>query len=134
MSQHANLFQKGERRTKRSANNVPDIIEEIGVNNNRGTNILHITLDRNSQQRTSPEREIFTKGIIPHDNPQRDSGDDMLVSIIGIIVGLLLIVLVIVVVVLLVRSKRVAKDIPKNSSSAESMMTQGLSKSDSSEV
>lgn len=126
--------QKGERRTKRSANNVPDIIEEIGVNNNRGTNILHITLDRSSQQRTSPEREIFTKGIIPHELNQRDNGDGRLVLIIGIFVGLLLVVLVIIVVVLLVRSKREKKDIPKNSSSAESMMTQGLSNSDSSEV
>uniref|UniRef100_A0A3Q1JRS7 Calx-beta domain-containing protein n=1 Tax=Anabas testudineus TaxID=64144 RepID=A0A3Q1JRS7_ANATE len=134
MSQHTNLLRKAQHRTKRSVNDVPDITEEIGVNNNRGTNILHITLDRSSQQRTSPEREIFTKGIIPHELNQRDNSDDRLVLIIGVFVGLLLTALLIILIVLLVRSKREKKDIPKNSSSAEPMMTQGLSNSDSSEV
>lgn len=134
VNQHTNLIPKSQLRTKRSAKDVPDIIEEIGVNNNRGTNILHIMLDRSSQQRTSPEREIFTKGIIPHELNQRDNSDDRLVLIIGIFVGLLLTVLLIIVVVLLVRSKRENKDVPKSSSSAEPMMTQRLSNSDSSEV
>uniref|UniRef100_A0A4W6E1P0 FRAS1 related extracellular matrix 2b n=1 Tax=Lates calcarifer TaxID=8187 RepID=A0A4W6E1P0_LATCA len=134
MSQHTNLLPNGEHRSRRSANDVPDIIEEIGGNNNRGTNILHIALDRSSQRRTSPEREIFTKGIIPRELNQGDDSDDRLVLIIGIFVGLLLTVLIIVLVVLLVRSKQEKKDVPKNSSSAEPMMTQGLSNSDSSEV
>ncbi|XP_049431948.1 FRAS1-related extracellular matrix protein 2b [Epinephelus fuscoguttatus] len=132
MSQHTNLPPKRQHRTRRSVNDVPDIIEEIGQSNNRGTNILHITLDRSSQQRTSPEREIFTKGIIPRELNQKDNSDDRLVLIIGVFVGLLLTVLIIIVVVLLVRSKQDKKDIPKSSSSAEPMMTQALS--DSSEV
>lgn len=132
MSQHTNLLPNDQHRTRRSANDVPDIIEEIGVSNNRGTNILHIALDRSSQRRTSPEREIFTKGIIPHELNQRDNSDDRLVLIIGIFVGLLLTVLIIIVVVLLVRSKREKKDVPKNSRSTEPIVTQVHS--DSSEV
>ncbi|XP_034404830.1 FRAS1-related extracellular matrix protein 2b isoform X1 [Cyclopterus lumpus] len=132
MSQHTNTFPKVQHRTRRSADGVPDVIEEIGQTNNRGTNILHIALDRSSQQRTSPEREIFTKGIIHRELNQKDNSDDRLVLIIGIFVGLLLMVLIIIVVVLLVRSKREKKDVPKSSSSAEPMMTQALS--DSSEV
>lgn len=134
MSQHTDRLPKSQNRTRRSANDGPDIIEEIGVSNNRGTNILHIALDRSSQRRTSPEREIFTKGVVPRELNQRDSSDDRLVLIIGIFVGLLLTVLIIIVVVLLVRSKREKKGVPKSSSSTEPMMTQVHSNSDSSEV
>ncbi|XP_037325115.2 FRAS1-related extracellular matrix protein 2b [Pungitius pungitius] len=132
MSQHANPRPKVQHRTRRSTNGAPDVTEEIGRSNNRGTNILHIALDRGSQQRTSPEREIFTKGNVPRELNQSDDGDDRLVLIIGVFVGLLLTVLLIIVVVLLVRSKREKKDKPTSSSSAEPMMTQALS--DSSEV
>lgn len=134
LSQHTNFQLKGQNRFRRSANDVPDIIEEIGVSNNRGTNILHIALDRSSQRRTSPEREIFTKGIIPRELNQKDDNDDRLVLTIGIFVGLLLTVLIIIVVVLLIRSKQEKKDVPSSSSSTEPMMTQGLGNSDSSEV
>ncbi|CAK6968919.1 FRAS1-related extracellular matrix protein 2b [Scomber scombrus] len=134
LSQQTNVQLKGQNRSRRSTNDVPDIIEDIGVSNNRGTNILHIALDQSSQRRTSPEREIFTKGIIPHELNQKDDSDDRLVLIIGIFVGLLLTVLIIIVVVLLVRSKREKKDVPTSSSSTEPMMIQGLSNSDSSEV
>ncbi|XP_034556200.1 FRAS1-related extracellular matrix protein 2b [Notolabrus celidotus] len=134
MSQHTNLLPKGQHRSKRSTNDVPDLVEEIGLSNNRGTNILHIALDRSSQQRTSPEREIFTKGIIPRELNQKENSDDRLVLIIGIFVGLLLMVLIIILVVVLIRSKREKKDVPKSSSSREPMMTQAVMNSDSSEV
>ncbi|MEQ2220258.1 hypothetical protein ILYODFUR_003531 [Ilyodon furcidens] len=133
ISQHSYPLPKSHHRTRRSANNEPDIVDEIGVENNRGTNILHIALDRSSQQKTSPEREIFTKGIIPHELNKRDS-DDGLVLIVGIFVGLLLTVLLIIVVVLLVRSKQEKKEVPRNSSSTKPMITQNLSNNDSSEV
>ena len=134
MSQHTNSLPKSHVRTRRSTSDAPDIIDEIGVNNNRGTNILHIALDRSSQRKTSPEREIFHQGgNIPRELNQKD-GDDRLVLIIGIFVGLLLTVLLIIVLVLLVRSKQEKKEVPRNPSSAEPMMTQGLRNSDSSEV
>ncbi|XP_053278893.1 FRAS1-related extracellular matrix protein 2b [Pleuronectes platessa] len=135
MSQHTDLPPEGRGRVRRSANEAPDVIEEIGVSNNRGTNILHIALDPGAQRRTSPEREIFTKGIVPREVNQREDGDDGLVLIIGVFVGLLLTVLLVIVVVLLVRSKREKKkDVPRTSSSAEPMMTRGLGGGDSSEV
>ncbi|XP_068172836.1 FRAS1-related extracellular matrix protein 2b [Antennarius striatus] len=134
LSQPTNLLPKSKHRHRRSTDDVPEIIEDIGVSNNRGTNILHIMLDRSSQRRTSPEGEFLTKGVIPHELNQTDEGDDGLVLIIGIFVGLLLTLLIIITVVLLVRSKRETKDVPKSSSSTEPMMTHTLSSSDSSEV
>ncbi|CAG09021.1 unnamed protein product, partial [Tetraodon nigroviridis] len=134
MSQPAYVVSKDRRRSRRSANDVPDIVEDIGVNNNRGTNILHIALDRSSQRKTSPESGIFTKGVVPRELNQRDNSDEGLVLIIGLFVGLLLMVLLIIVVVVLVRSKREKKDAPKKSSSGEPMVTQAPSSSDSSEV
>ncbi|XP_035478978.2 FRAS1-related extracellular matrix protein 2b [Scophthalmus maximus] len=136
LNQHPNPLRQGQQRARRSADDVPDIIEEIGVSNNRGTNILHIALDRSSQRRTSPERGVFTKGVSPREVNQRDNSDERLVLIVGVLVGLLLTALIVIVVVMLARSKREKKDVPvpKNSSSAEPMMTQGLGNSDSSEV
>uniref|UniRef100_A0A3Q2SRB8 Uncharacterized protein n=1 Tax=Fundulus heteroclitus TaxID=8078 RepID=A0A3Q2SRB8_FUNHE len=133
ISQKSHLFPNTHRRIRRSANGELDVVDEIGVENNRGTNILHIALDRSSQQRTGPEREIVTKGIIPRELNQKDS-DDRLVLIIGIFVGLLLTVLLIVVVVFLVRSKQEKKEALTNSGSTEPMITQNLSNNDSSEV
>lgn len=134
MSQAADMLPKNRPRPRRSANDVPDIVEDIGVDNNRGTNILHIALDRGSQRKTSPEAELFTKGVIPRELNQRDNSDESLVLIIGLFVGLLLTVLLVIVVVVLLRSKREKKDAPKKSSSGEPMVTGGLSNSDSSEV
>ncbi|PWA28075.1 hypothetical protein CCH79_00012133, partial [Gambusia affinis] len=133
ISQHSDRLPKGHHRPRRSSSDEPEVVDEIGMENNRGTNILHISLDRSSQQKMSPEIEIFTKGIIPHELNQRDS-DDSLVLIIGIFVGLLLTVLLIIVVVLLVRSKQEKKEVPRNTTSIEPMITQNLNKNDSSEV
>uniref|UniRef100_A0A1A8MS37 Fras1 related extracellular matrix protein 2b n=1 Tax=Nothobranchius pienaari TaxID=704102 RepID=A0A1A8MS37_9TELE len=134
MSQYSNILPKSQHRSRRSASDVPDIVDEIGEGNNRGTNILHIALDRSSQRKMSPDGEIVTKSNNPHELNKRE-GDDGLVLIIGVFVGLLFTVLIVIVVVLLVRAKREKKEVPRNSSSAEPMMmTQGLSSTDSSEV
>lgn len=133
MSQHLNPLQKGQPRTRRSVDDVPDIVKKIGENSNRGTNILHIALNRSSQWKTSPDGEISTERNIPDAVNQKDS-DDKLVLIIGVFVGLLLTVLLIIIVVVLLRAKREKKDVPTSSDSAEPMMTQGPSSTDSSEV
>ncbi|XP_053728252.1 FRAS1-related extracellular matrix protein 2b isoform X1 [Synchiropus splendidus] len=130
MSRHA--APSGPHRLRRSTSGVTEMVEEIGASNNRGTNILHITLDRSSQRRTSPDRKVYTKGMVPHEVNQRGEGDDGLLLIIGVIVGLLLLALIVIVVVLMLRSKRDRKEVPKNSSSTEPMMSGGLA--DSSEV
>uniref|UniRef100_A0A672GUA3 FRAS1-related extracellular matrix protein 2-like n=1 Tax=Salarias fasciatus TaxID=181472 RepID=A0A672GUA3_SALFA len=123
-------------RHRRSVNDVPDIAEEIGADSNRGTNILHIALDRSGQRRTSPDREVFTRGGVPQEVGRRDDGgDDRLVLIVGGLVGLLLTVLLVIVVALLVRSRQEkTKEAPRSSGSAEPMMAHGAGGSDSSEV
>ncbi|XP_036392654.1 FRAS1-related extracellular matrix protein 2-like [Megalops cyprinoides] len=131
--QGSGLTLPGGSRSKRSAEEVPDIAEEIGAENNRGTNILHIALDR-SHRRQSPEREVFADGIIPRELNDRD-GDDGAVMIAAILVGVLLTVLIVVVVALLMCAKRKEKkEAPKVSSSTEPMMAQGCGGNDSSEV
>ncbi|XP_037533536.1 FRAS1-related extracellular matrix protein 2b isoform X2 [Nematolebias whitei] len=133
MSQHLNPLQKGQHRTRRSVDDVPDIVKKIGENSNRGTNILHIALNRSSQWKTSQDGEISTERNIPDAVNQKDS-DDKLVLIIGVFVGLLLTVLLIIIVVVVLRAKQEKKDVPVNSDSAEPMMTQSPSSTDSSEV
>ncbi|XP_076002015.1 FRAS1-related extracellular matrix protein 2b [Genypterus blacodes] len=136
LSHHVASAPEGQHRWRRSANEVPEAVEEIGAGNNRGTNILHIALDRSSQRRTSPEREVFTRGVVPRELNRKDDGeDDKLVLIIGVIVGLLLTVLVVVAAILLARSKQEKKETPRGSSSTEPMVTPGLGGGgDSSEV
>ncbi|KAL0174719.1 hypothetical protein M9458_030687, partial [Cirrhinus mrigala] len=121
--------------SKRSATRVPDLAQDIGADNNRGTNILHIALDRSTQKHPNLHEESQAEGIVPRELNQRDSSNDQLVVIIGILVGLLFTILLAILVILVVRSRRdknVTKP-PKGSSSTEPMMTQGLDSSNSSE-
>lgn len=135
------------RRSRRSANGVPTVAEDIGADQNRGTNILHITLDRsrNKQARKPTGGEWAAgetqegEGILPQEVNQRDTEDEQLVMIIGIVVGVLLTVLLVVLVALMVsRSKQEDKmsgDAPRSSSSTEPMVVRGPATSDdSSEV
>uniref|UniRef100_A0A9J8DE10 FRAS1 related extracellular matrix 2b n=1 Tax=Cyprinus carpio carpio TaxID=630221 RepID=A0A9J8DE10_CYPCA len=122
--------------SKRSANRVPDLAQDIGIENNRGTNILHIALDRSAQKHPNLHQESQAEGIVPRELNQRDSSDDRLVLIIGILVGLLFTSLLVILLILVVRSrwnKNIAEP-PKGSSSTEPMMTQGLDSINSSEV
>ncbi|XP_029026542.1 FRAS1-related extracellular matrix protein 2b isoform X2 [Betta splendens] len=134
LTRHALADPKSRRRVRRSNGAAPHVPEEIGADNNRGTNILHIALDRSGQQRTSPEREVFTRGGVPRELNQADGSDHGPVLIIGVFVGLLLAVLLVVAAALLLRAKRDDKGKAKTSSSAEPMMTQGPGNGDSSEV
>ncbi len=122
--------------SKRSANRVPDLAQDIGTENNLGTNILHIALDRSAQKHPNLHEESQAEGIVPRELNQRDSSDDRLVLIIGILVGLLFTIFLVILVILVVRSRRDKNmtESPKGSSSTEPMMTQGLDSNDSSEV
>lgn len=122
--------------SKRSANGVPDLAQDIGAENNRGTNILHIALDRSTQKHPNLPEESREEGVIPRELNHRDSSDDQLVLVIGILVGLLFTILLVVLVILVVRSRREKNVIepPKGSNSTEPMMTQVLDSNDSSEV
>ncbi|CDQ77882.1 unnamed protein product [Oncorhynchus mykiss] len=143
LTQHSSLAAGGpsqsQFRSRRSANRVPDLTEDIGLDNNRGTNILHIALDLRRQRRTSPDREVLTRGVVPRELNHPEESEDSLVLIIGILVGLLLTILIIIVIVLTVRSRQEKKkvEVPTTtSSSTEPMVTSGFTFSglDSSEV
>ncbi|KAJ8368550.1 hypothetical protein SKAU_G00085780 [Synaphobranchus kaupii] len=128
----------GGSRSKRSTGEAPDLAGEIGEESNRGTNILHISLDR-SQRRPGPGREVASEGVVPRELNTRDAGDDGAVTIASILVGLLLAVLIVILAVLLACSKqrrrKKEKDAPKVSSSTEPMITApGYRGNDSSEV
>uniref|UniRef100_A0A4W5R860 Uncharacterized protein n=1 Tax=Hucho hucho TaxID=62062 RepID=A0A4W5R860_9TELE len=133
LTQHSSMF-----RSRRSANVVPDLTEDIGLDNNRGTNILHIALDLSRQRRTSPDQEVLTRGVVPRELNHPAESEDSLVLIIGILVGLLLTILIIIVIVLTVRSRQEKKmEVPTTtSSSTEPMVTSGFTCGglDSSEV
>ncbi|KAG7461729.1 hypothetical protein MATL_G00194240 [Megalops atlanticus] len=98
----------GGRRSRRA---VPDEAEDIGPENNKGTNIQHISLDRSDRQRVSqrgpwlqedlPERPLLeSSGANPADGA---AATPMLVGLAGLI---LLLCLVVIVVVLLARRKK----------------------------
>lgn len=122
--------------SKRSANGVPDLAQDISVESNRGTNILHIALDHSFQKHPSLHEESQAEGIIPRELNHRETSDDQLVLIIGVLVGLLFSILLVILIVILVRSKREKSvtESPKGSSSTEPMMTQVSTSNDSSEV
>ncbi|XP_045076300.1 FRAS1-related extracellular matrix protein 2-like [Coregonus clupeaformis] len=144
-TQHQTMAARGpsmsqsQSRSRRSANGVPDLTEDIGLDNNRGTNILHITLDLSRQRRTSPDQEVLTQGMVPRELNLPAESEDGLVLIIGILVGLLLTILIIIVIVLTVRSRQEKKkmEVPTTTScSTEPMVTSGFTSGglDSSEV
>ncbi|XP_036379748.1 FRAS1-related extracellular matrix protein 2-like [Megalops cyprinoides] len=133
LAQSSDLAVARGARTKRSANEVPGVVEDIGVENNRGTNIMHIALDRTSR-RAGTGRDLSTVGLVPQELSGQD-GERGLVTTVGALVGLLLTVLIIIILALLVRSKQSKKkEVPKGSSSREPMVTQGFASNDSSEV
>ncbi|KAM8897925.1 FRAS1-related extracellular matrix protein 2a [Spinachia spinachia] len=93
------------RRSRRSAGQyVPEITEDIGADSNRGTNIMHIALDRTKRQ-AGGANELFADGLDPS---ERNAGEEEepLVTVVGTVVGLLLTVLIVVTIVLVLRSRQ----------------------------
>ncbi|KAM9846954.1 FRAS1-related extracellular matrix protein 2-like [Aulostomus maculatus] len=92
-------------RSKRSVGDeVPEVAEDIGADNNRGTNIMHIALDRN-KRRAGGSNELFADGLEPSEL-NADEKEEGLVTLVGALVGLLLTVLIIVTLVLVLRSRQ----------------------------
>lgn len=122
------------------------LAQDIGIENNRGTNLQHIALDRadrmvvNQRQPWSPGREPLLERTLL-ESSGRDTPDSstvpMLVGLAGLI---LLICLIATVVILLLRRKRREKktQFPPYTTSSSSAYSQGAasmwSSSDSSEV
>ncbi|KAG1928449.1 FRAS1-related extracellular matrix protein 2a isoform X1 [Pimephales promelas] len=118
-------------RSRRANRDVP---EDIGPDNNRGTNIMRVALDRR-QRRSAPGEELLADGLSPRELSGRDPKEDA-VTVAGVLVGLLLTILVGVVLALMVRSRRTpAKKAPSVSSSLQPVIVRcSLDNGDSSEV
>ncbi|XP_059401005.1 FRAS1-related extracellular matrix protein 2-like [Carassius carassius] len=121
-------------RFRRSNREVPILAEEIGPENNRGTNIIHITLDRRHRHSVSVE-ELFADRLSPRELSGRGAEEDV-VTVAGAVVGLLLTVLMVMVLALMVRSRRTpVKKAPRVLSSLQPVIVRSsLCNGDSSEV
>ncbi|KAG2457200.1 FRAS1-related extracellular matrix protein 2-like [Polypterus senegalus] len=128
--QGSNLNTAMASHARRATREVPDN-EEIGLENNRGTNIQHIALDRTYKKQT----KVFIDGIVPREVNSKDSEDNLITIVCGI-AGLLLTICFIVIIILLIKRRQNSKgkDVSKGSTSREPMMSHTYQSSDSSEV
>uniref|UniRef100_A0A8D0GCH3 FRAS1 related extracellular matrix 2 n=1 Tax=Sphenodon punctatus TaxID=8508 RepID=A0A8D0GCH3_SPHPU len=122
-------------RQKREVQEALELVKEIGIQKNRGTNIQHIALDL-TKRKQAPQREVPASGILSQEvNDQRPEVD--LVAIGGGAVAILLAICFIAVAVLLLKYKQNSEkkgEVPRGSGSKEPMMQPQNYPSDSSEV
>ncbi|XP_045072817.1 FRAS1-related extracellular matrix protein 2-like, partial [Coregonus clupeaformis] len=127
-------------RVRRSASGlfgaaVPDVAEDIGADNNHGTNIMHIALDR-TKRRAAGGGELYADGLEPREL-NRGDGEEELLTVVGGLVGMLLTFLLIIILVLAVRSRQKGQreEEVRGSASTEAMMVARMDDcSNSSEV
>ncbi|KAM4859992.1 FRAS1-related extracellular matrix protein 2 [Thomomys bottae] len=132
---HADSQATSMGRKKREVRSTPPLAREIGAENNRGTNIQHITLDR-SNKRQIPQGRIPPDGILTREFNHPGSSDVSLVTALGgMAVGLLTVCLSIIAAMVCRRKASIqAKDATKASGSSEPMMSPQNHHGDSSEV
>ncbi|XP_017206108.3 FRAS1-related extracellular matrix protein 2 [Oryctolagus cuniculus] len=121
-------------RRKREIQSTPPLAREIGAENNRGTNIQHIALDR-THKRQTPHGRVPPDGSLPWELNSPSSEVSLITVVGGIAVGLLTICLTVIAAVMC-KSKKNSKEKndPKGSSSREPMVLPQSHHSDSSEV
>ncbi|XP_040196307.1 FRAS1-related extracellular matrix protein 2 [Rana temporaria] len=122
-------------RKKRDVSEAPTIAQDIGMDNNRGTNIQHIILD-SSNKKTAPEKEITVDGIIPRELNKNESEVNVVIIVVILAAILLLVVCLIAIVVFLLRRKQKSKkkEEGQETGSSEPMMPHRGYSTDSSEV
>ncbi|XP_012886943.1 PREDICTED: FRAS1-related extracellular matrix protein 2 [Dipodomys ordii] len=131
---HADSQATSTSRKKREIRSTPPLAWEIGAENNRGTNIQHITLDR-STKRQIPQGRVPPDGILPREFNSPGSDISLITALGGIAVGLLTVCLSIIAAMVCRRKKSIrAKDAAKGSGSSEPMMSPQNHHGDSSEV
>uniref|UniRef100_A0A665V9D0 FRAS1 related extracellular matrix 2a n=1 Tax=Echeneis naucrates TaxID=173247 RepID=A0A665V9D0_ECHNA len=81
-----------------------DLALTASSNNNRGTNIMHISLDR-TRRRAVGANELLLNGPEPSEL-NVDEQEESMVTVVGALVGLLLTVLIVVIVVLVLRTRQ----------------------------
>ncbi|XP_060050888.1 FRAS1-related extracellular matrix protein 2 isoform X2 [Erinaceus europaeus] len=139
-SQYHSLVSQGKpqatakRQTKREIKSTPQLAWEIGAENNRGTNIQHIALDRSSRKQVPPGR-VPPEGVLPRElnNP---SSEINLVTVLGAITSVFIALCLTAIAAMMYKNKKGArrKDVSKSSGSSEPMMPPKSHYSDSSEV
>uniref|UniRef100_A0A8D1U9Z7 FRAS1-related extracellular matrix protein 2 n=1 Tax=Sus scrofa TaxID=9823 RepID=A0A8D1U9Z7_PIG len=121
-------------RRKREVRSPPALAREIGAENNRGTNIQHVALDRSSRRR-SPQGRAPPHGLPPRELSSPSSEVSLVAVMGGGAVGLLAVGLMALAVVLFKGKKSARrKGAPQGSGSSEPMMPRPGLQSDSSEV
>ncbi|KAG8007986.1 FRAS1-related extracellular matrix protein 2 [Nibea albiflora] len=95
---------KGHRSRRSAPDEIPEVAEDIGADNNRGTNIMHIVLDR-AKRRALGSNELLTNGLEPSELNAVEE-EEGLVTVVGALVGLLLTVLIIVTIILVLRFRQ----------------------------
>lgn len=123
-----------QRRQKRGAEQAPELARGIGVENNRGTNIQHIALDRTSRKQV-PQREVAVSGVLPWELNSQSEGISI-VTIIGGAAAVFLAICLIAIIILLLKWKQNSdkKESTNESGSNEPMMLPHNYSNDSSEV
>ncbi|KAG8452768.1 hypothetical protein GDO86_004527 [Hymenochirus boettgeri] len=122
-------------RKRRDANETPVIAQAIGFENNRGTNIQHITLERNNKKQI-PQKEENLNGIIPRELNKKES-EISVVTIVVIVSSVLLLALCLIAIIILLmkrKQKSTKKQEGRESGSSEPMMIHHGYNTDSSEV
>ncbi|XP_004680391.1 PREDICTED: FRAS1-related extracellular matrix protein 2 [Condylura cristata] len=121
-------------RKKREIRTAPPLVWEIGAENNRGTNIQHITLDR-TNKRQVPQGRIPPDGVLPRELNSPNSEINLFTVVGGVLAGLLTLCFT-TITAMVCRNKKNAqkKATSKGSGSSEPMMPQQGHQSDSSEV
>lgn len=89
-------------RAKRSNQDVPAIAEIISAEHNRGTNIMHIALER---QQAVQAGEVPAEGLVQNEMAKRGSEEEAVMAA-GVSLGLVLFGLITVVLFLMLRSQR----------------------------
>lgn len=121
-------------RRKREVRSPPALAREIGAENNRGTNIQHVALDRSSRRR-NPQGRAPPHGLPPRELSSPSSEVSLVAVMGGGAVGLLAVGLMALAVVLFKGKKSARrKGAPQGSGSSEPMMPRPGLQSDSSEV
>nr|XP_023416197.1 FRAS1-related extracellular matrix protein 2 [Cavia porcellus] len=132
--QHGKPQETSEGRKKREIRSTPQLAWEIGAENNRGTNIQHIALDRTSK-RQNPQGRVPPDGVLPRELSSASSELSLLTVGGGAALGLLAICLTVITAVMC-KSKKSAREkaTPKGSGSSKPMMPSQIHCGDSSEV
>ncbi|KAJ7997493.1 hypothetical protein DPEC_G00229600 [Dallia pectoralis] len=100
---------------------VPGVAEDIGEASSRGTNIMHIALDRTKRSRAAGVDEMYADGLEPR---ELSGGGEGVLTVVGGLMGLLLTLLIVIVVVLAIRFRRksLRREGVKGSASTEPMI------------